>query len=149
MITLIKNIGQLYSVDTKGGYGDYINYSDCAIVLENDIISDIYQNPQPKIRNADRTIDAGGNTVLPGFVDAHTHPVFWQTRESEFIMRIRGMSYEEIAKAGGGIRNSSRSFQKASEAQIKEVTRDRIRTFLEYGTTTIEAEKWLWLVFEK
>jgi imidazolonepropionase len=77
---------------------------------------------------------------LPGFIDAHTHPVFWKTREAEFIMRIEGKSYEEIAAAGGGIRNSARHFRTAGKEEIKEITRKRIRTFFEYGTTTIEAK---------
>jgi imidazolonepropionase len=140
MTTLIKNIGQMYSADTTGEYGTYLTYTDCAILLENKIISTIYEEPDPEIANVGRIIDAEGKTILPGFVDAHTHPVFWNTRESEFTMRIKGLSYEEIAQAGGGIRNSARSFQKASRTEIKEVTEERIKTFLEYGTTTIEAK---------
>jgi imidazolonepropionase len=73
-------------------------------------------------------------------VDAHTHPVFWKTREQEFIMRLRGKSYEQIAAAGGGIRNSAREFQKAAKGDIKALTARRLSTFLEYGTTTIEAK---------
>jgi len=130
----------MYSADAKGEYGTCRNFTDCAILLENENISTIYLEPEPQVKNVDRIIDAERKTALPGFVDAHTHPVFWQTRESEFIMRIKGKSYEEIARAGGGIRNSARSFQKASQTEIKEVTGERIKTFLEYGTTTIEAK---------
>jgi imidazolonepropionase len=137
---LIKNIGQMYSADSGNAYGSYTEMHDCAVLIENGIISEIYTEPDPAIKNIERVIDAKNQTALPGFIDAHTHPVFWHTRESEFIMRIRGMSYEEIAKAGGGIRNSARSFQKAKKNEIKEATRPRIRTFLEFGTTTIEAK---------
>ena len=104
MITLIKNIGKIYSADTDGAYGQYHEFRNCAILLEDEIIRHIYTEPDPDKQNADLIIDGDGRTLLPGFVDAHTHPVFWNTRESEFIMRIKGMSYEEIAAAGGGIR---------------------------------------------
>ncbi len=78
--------------------------------------------------------------ALPGFVDPHTHPVFYKTREEEFEMRILGKSYEEIAAQGGGIRNSVRAFRKASFQQLVELTYQRISQFIEYGTTTIEAK---------
>ncbi len=130
----------MYSADTNGVYGQCMEHKNCAILLEDEFISHIYPEPDPKKQKADLIIDGNGKTLLPGFVDAHTHPVFWNTRESEFIMRIKGMSYEEIAAAGGGIRNSARSFQKAAKEEIKEITRSRLRTFLEYGTTTIEAK---------
>ncbi len=85
-------------------------------------------------------IDGQNCWAFPGFVDPHTHPVFYKTREAEFAMRIAGKSYEEIAAAGGGIRNSVRAFRQASFDEIAERTVPRIRKFLEYGTTTIEAK---------
>ena len=85
-------------------------------------------------------IDGQNCWAFPGFVDPHTHPVFYKTREAEFGMRIAGKSYEEIAAAGGGIRNSVRAFRQASFDEIAERTVPRIRKFLEYGTTTIEAK---------
>ncbi len=85
-------------------------------------------------------IDGQNCWAFPGFVDPHTHPVFYKTREEEFGMRIAGKSYEEIAAAGGGIRNSVRAFREASFDEIAERTVPRIRKFLEYGTTTIEAK---------
>ncbi len=87
-----------------------------------------------------RYIDGRQCWAMPGFVDPHTHPVFYKTREEEFEMRIAGKSYEEIAAAGGGIRNSVRAFRQASFDELAELTYHRIRKFLEYGTTTIEAK---------
>ena len=139
MTTFIKNISKLYTPLSGKPYGHIHEIEGVALLINEGKIDSIIQN-QNNLPVADETIDADGTTVLPGFIDAHTHPVFWKTREDEFIMRIQGKSYEEIARAGGGIRNSVRRFREADKAQIKEVTRKRISKFLEYGTTTIEAK---------
>jgi imidazolonepropionase len=140
MNTLIKNISHLYSPDVKGKYGDILNRENISISIKDGYIEKIHPEVNPSLGKIDRVIDAKGMTVLPGFVDAHTHPVFWNTRESEFVMRIQGKSYENIAAAGGGIRNSARNFQKVDKKQIKSRTKNRLKSFLEYGTTTIEAK---------
>ena len=85
-------------------------------------------------------IEATGKIVTPGFVDSHTHPIFADTRENEFEMRIAGKSYEEIALAGGGIRSSVRSLRNTSKEELVERILPRLDRFLEYGTTTIEAK---------
>jgi len=87
-----------------------------------------------------KIIDASGKIVTPGFVDSHTHPIFGDTRENEFEMRISGKSYEEIALAGGGIRSSVRSLRNTSKEELVEKILPRLDRFLEYGTTTIEAK---------
>jgi imidazolonepropionase len=140
MKTIIKNIGHLYSPDVNGNYGDISKLENVSMSITDGFIEKIHHEKFPSSDNIDQIIDANGMSVLPGFVDAHTHPVFWKTRESEFIMRLQGKSYEEIATAGGGIRNSARSFQQADKDQIKLITKNRIKTFIEYGTTTIEAK---------
>jgi len=141
MKKLIKNISKIYTANPNGKFGDIIEIESPEILIENDKISRIYEKPDSNFDFRDvEIIDAKGCCVLPGFIDPHTHPVFWQTREKEFIMRIEGKSYEEIAEAGGGIRNSARSFREATKEQIKTVTKNRIKKFFEYGTTTIEAK---------
>jgi imidazolonepropionase len=85
-------------------------------------------------------VDAGGRTVLPGFVDAHTHPVFAANRADEYEMRASGATYEEIAAAGGGIRSTVRKTRAASEDDLFETARRRGNWFLRVGTTTIEAK---------
>ncbi len=85
-------------------------------------------------------LDGRGYWALPGYVDPHTHPVFYKTREEEFEMRIQGKSYEEIAAEGGGIRNSVRAFRQAPFDELAELTCRRIREFIACGTTTIEAK---------
>lgn len=85
-------------------------------------------------------VDAGGRIVLPGFVDAHAHPVFAGNRVDEFEMRARGASYEEIAAAGGGIRSSVRKTRAASQEQLEAETVAHLQWFLQAGTTTVEAK---------
>lgn len=85
-------------------------------------------------------ISAKGRTVMPGFVDAHTHPVFAGTREDEYEMRSAGISYQEIAARGGGILSTVRKTRAASEDELLQLALARARRFLEHGTTTIEAK---------
>jgi len=85
-------------------------------------------------------LDAAGGLVVPGFVDAHTHPVFFGTREDEFEMRVAGESYVEIAKAGGGIASSVRGVRETSKEVLLAALLTRLDRFLELGTTTIEAK---------
>lgn len=85
-------------------------------------------------------VDAGGRIVLPGFVDAHTHPVFAGTRADEFEERMQGATYAEIAARGGGIRSTVRRTREASEAELLETARRRRVWFARGGTTTIEAK---------
>lgn len=87
-----------------------------------------------------RTLDARGGTIVPGFVDAHTHPVFAGTREEEFQQRTEGRSYVEIARAGGGILSSVRGVRAAEPEALLERLLVRLARFLEHGTTTIEAK---------
>jgi imidazolonepropionase len=85
-------------------------------------------------------LDAGGRIVLPGFIDAHTHPVFAGTRADEYERRALGATYAEIAAAGGGIRSTVRRTRAASEADLLAAARRYANWFLAGGTTTIEAK---------
>jgi imidazolonepropionase len=89
---------------------------------------------------ARRVLEARGGIVIPGFVDAHTHPLFAGTREDEFEMRTRGATYVEIAERGGGILASVRGVRATSPAELLERLLIRLDRFLELGTTTIEAK---------
>lgn len=83
-------------------------------------------------------LDCGGRCMIPGFVDAHTHLCFLAPREREFAARLEGADYLQILAAGGGILSSVDSVRKASEEELFGATRDRARSALRQGTTTIE-----------
>jgi imidazolonepropionase len=83
-------------------------------------------------------IDGEGRFVLPAFCDAHTHTVFARSREEEFVDRINGLSYEEIALKGGGILNSARRLSELSEEDLFNAAMQRINRFISYGTGAIE-----------
>ncbi|MEK7268050.1 MAG: imidazolonepropionase, partial [Nitrospirota bacterium] len=85
-------------------------------------------------------LDARGNVVLPGFVDSHTHALFAAPRVEDYVARIQGASYAQIARAGGGIRASARRVRSASERVLADHLKKVIGLFLEYGTTTVEVK---------
>jgi imidazolonepropionase len=88
----------------------------------------------------EEVLDAAKGCILPGFVDPHTHPVWAGSREQEFNRRLRGESYMEIARSGGGINASVRATRTASREDLLEVALERLDVFVEHGTTTIEAK---------
>jgi imidazolonepropionase len=83
-------------------------------------------------------IDAEGRFVMPAFCDSHTHTVFARTREEEFVDRIHGLTYEEIALKGGGILNSARRLNELSEEELYISASERISTFISLGTGALE-----------
>jgi imidazolonepropionase len=91
--------------------------------------------PQPVVQ---RKIDAGGCFVFPGFVDSHTHLVFGASREEEFVMKIRGATYQEIAARGGGILNSARVVQQLSEDELFRRSLPRAWEIMRSGTAVVE-----------
>ena len=87
---------------------------------------------------AAQTIDASDRFVFPSFVDSHTHLVFAASREDEFVMKIKGATYEEIAAKGGGILNSAKKLQQASEDELFERTLHRVYEIIQSGTGAVE-----------
>jgi len=85
-------------------------------------------------------VDAGNRVVMPGFVDAHTHPVFAGNRADEFEQRASGITYQEISAAGGGIRSTVRKTRAATEDELFCEASRYAKWFLRGGTTTIEAK---------
>jgi len=113
-----------------------------AIAVKDNIIIDVGSTKKliNKYDDPSKTIDATDKVVMPGFVDPHTHPVFKQTRENEFEMRIKGRSYVEISQSGGGIRSSIKGVHDTSENELYKLAEKRINNMIFNGTTTLEAK---------
>ncbi len=120
---------------------DRIDEAPAAVAIRGDRILAVGDEAELRAASPGAAcLDARGGLVVPGFVDAHTHPVFAGTREDEFELRTRGATYVEIAAAGGGILSSVRGVRAASEEQLLALLLVRLDRFLEQGTTTVEAK---------
>ncbi|RNF04381.1 putative imidazolonepropionase [Trypanosoma rangeli] len=86
------------------------------------------------------TVECAGKVLLPGFVDAHTHPVWDGDRSHEFTLKLNGASYMDVQRAGGGIGFTTRSTRAASEADLKAMLQKRLQRMLSFGTTTVEGK---------
>ena len=112
----------------------------CLAVKDGRIVA-VGKTPEvTKLFRAENIVSANGKTVLPGFVDSHTHLVFAGSREDEFQMRVEGASYLEILGAGGGILKTVRETRKASIDKLVDIGIKTLDVMLEHGTTTVEAK---------
>ncbi|MGP1515048.1 MAG: imidazolonepropionase [Bacteroidales bacterium] len=145
MRVLIKNIKQLCQVEQNPRMA--VCGSDMAelpciynayIIVQDDVIQDFGTMEDLKENNADKIYDAYNCFVLPTFSDSHTHLVYAGSREIEYIDKIRGLSYEEIAQRGGGIVNSAIRLQQTDEEQLYEEAMQRITSMISHGTGAIE-----------
>lgn len=108
------------------------------LLLKDDLIEDFGNMDDLTETKADKIIDAAGRVVLPAWCDSHTHLVYAGNREQEFVDRINGFSYEEIANRGGGILNSAKRLNETSEDKIYEQSRLRLEEVIRLGTGAIE-----------
>lgn len=115
---------------------------DGALYVEGERIVDVGPTAEVLARHphANVKIDATGQTVVPGFVDAHTHTVFAGTREHEVEWKAQGMGYREIAARGGGILHTVRATREAREEDLARTAAERLQSMLAFGTTTIEVK---------
>lgn len=122
--------------------GDFRVLPQAVVRVDRGIISFVGDESQHDhgFEPPELVVDADDGCILPGFVDPHTHPVWAGTREQEFNRRLRGESYMEIARSGGGINASVRATRAASREHLVAAARQRLDVFLELGTTTIEAK---------
>ena len=147
MKTLIKNIKEIVTVSKnskikKGNEMSKLNsLKDAWILIEKDKIYDFGSKKdlfKIKQQTINRTIDAENGMVLPCWCDSHTHIVFAGSREKEFVDRIHGLSYEEIAKNGGGILNSAKKIKKITEEELFTQSLKRVHEVIKTGTGCLE-----------
>jgi len=152
MLTLIKNIKQIVGIDRTSRLrlqgkemAELNTLTDAYLVLEDEHIKAFgpmsdFADPdfQFSTFNFQFEYDATGRMLFPSFCDSHTHLVYANSREHEFVDKIRGLSYEEIAKRGGGILNSAKATAAASEDELYDMALQRLETVMSLGTGAIE-----------
>ena len=145
MAILIINIKEL--LQTRSKHVDFVSGADMGFIpsvknaylyIEDDTIVDYGLMENLTDLEADVIIDAKNKYVLPSWCDSHTHIVYAGHREGEFIDRIKGLSYEEIAKRGGGILNSAKKLQETNEDDLYNQSVNRIKAVMSLGTGAIE-----------
>ena len=155
MKLLISNPSQILTVNTNGvGFkrGDTLGNVEClegySVVIENDKIKDFLPNSSVIKNQFDQVINISGNIVLPGIVECHTHLVFSGSRADEFKQKLEGVSYEEIAKNGGGINTTVSSVRETSFNELVDIASKRVLNFIQQGITTLEIKSGYGLDFE-
>lgn len=146
---LLKNISILYTCRDEGGQGDLYPIEDAAVVWEDDIIQWVgKESDLPKIYSDHSSLSAHGNIVIPGLVDCHTHLCFGGWRAEEFEMRIKGKSYLDIAKEGGGILSTVQATRENSEDALYSKASKLLEEIMKGGVTTIECKSGYGLTLE-
>ena len=155
MKLLIKNIKKLVQIEEEGNQlktkvsGKDMNKLNCIdnayLLINNDFIEDFGSMSEIEVINKKNKdceylteIDAEGRMVFPSFCDSHTHLVYAGSREIEYIDKIKGLSYEEIAKRGGGILNSSKLLHNTSEEELIAQAFERLEEIKMFGTGAVE-----------
>jgi len=144
MTLLIKNIKQLIQVRENGtapvrgkDMSELPTIENAWVLIKHGIIED-YGLMKNCPENPKAVIDASGKLVLPAWCDSHTHLVFAATREEEFVGRIKGLTYEEIAAKGGGILNSAKKLENTSEDELYAGAMQRLNEIMNLGTGAVE-----------
>ena len=141
---LIKNIKTLVGILPQGvlrlcgSEMNTLNTLDNAYLMVEDGLIKEFGKMEQCPDYSGETIDASGKMVFPSFCDSHTHIVFAGSREGEFLDKINGLSYEEIAKRGGGILNSARLLHETSEDELYRQALRRLKMVIGFGTGAIE-----------
>ena len=155
MTTLITNIKELLQVretsiaKVSGAEMAILpTIKNAFLIIKDNLIADFGSMENLPEINADKIIDATGRIVLPSWCDSHTHIVYAGNREQEFVDRINGFSYEEIANRGGGILNSAKKLNETSEEEIYEQSKLRLEEVMHLGTGAVEIKSGYGLTVE-
>ena len=156
MATLISNIRQLVNTreESKLLRGKDLSVLPCIenafVVIENETIAEYgaMSGLKHQASNFKQNIDASGQFILPCWCDSHTHLVFAASREEEFVDKIKGMSYADIAAKGGGILNSARKLNEMTEDELFDVSWKRLEEVIKLGTGAIEIKSGYGLTVE-
>jgi imidazolonepropionase len=146
MSILIQNPNQIVTAASSPARGPALKklhtWHDCSLLIRNESIEKIAPAAEMMSMIDEDTliIDARGKTVMPGFVDSHTHLIFAGTREGEFELRIQGASYAEIAAQGGGIVQTVLKTRAADKGELMEIAQKYLTMALQHGTTTMEVK---------
>jgi len=145
MKTLFKNIKELIQIREKGISfitGEEMkvlpSISDAYLIIEDGLIGAYGSMSSLPDSQVDQVIDARGKMILPSWCDSHTHLVYAGNREGEFVDRLNGLTYEEIANKGGGILNSAKKLQDTSEEELYTQSKVRLEEVMRLGTGAIE-----------
>ena len=142
LITNIKELLQVRDISTTRVSGKDMKHlptiKNAFIIIENGVIANFGEMKDLPNIKADNVIDAKGKMVLPSWCDSHTHIVYAGNTEQEFVDRINGLSYEEIANRGGGILNSAKALQATSIDGLYNQTVHRVKEVMKLGTGAIE-----------
>ena len=142
---LIKNIKEIVQVEQQPQarvcgkeMSQLQTVKDAYLIVENDKIADFGEMRELTVQSFDAEYDASGRMLFPSFCDSHTHLVYSGSREIEYCDKIRGLSYEEIAKRGGGILNSAKRVQEASEQELYDDAMMRLDQMIHFGSGAVE-----------
>ena len=155
MTTLFINIKELIQVRELSEdkvYGKDMGIlpiiKNAFMLIKDHTIIDFGSMDNLSLKKADKVVDLTGKLVLPTWCDSHTHLVFADTREEEFVNRIKGLTYQEIAEKGGGILNSSKKLQNKPENELFEDAAKRLKELIKNGTGAIEIKSGYGLTLE-
>lgn len=138
----IKELLQVREEKTDKVSGKYMRtlptLKNAFLLIENDTIIDFGEMKNATAIEADKIIDVSGKIILPSWCDSHTHIVYAGNREQEFVDRINGLTYEEIANKGGGILNSAKTLANTSEEELYQQSKSRLEAVMQLGTGAVE-----------
>ena len=142
MKTIVTNIGMLATPQGSGprkgpDQGSIQVLKDAWVLIEDGVIARVGTGAAPA---ADEVIDAGGNLVTPGLVDAHTHLIFGGWRQNELGLKLHGKTYLEIQNAGGGIQSTTNATRQSTEEELTAKAARALDEMLHFGVTTCEAK---------